>query len=168
MRYSQSYLFLLRSNFKKLKIGRSCVVVPLLQGHICLLMVCTCIRAIAQAVSRRLSTAAARVRSQLKSFGICNGQNESGAGFLLVLRFPLPILILLHSSSIIQGRYDKPNSGRRTKWTQSHPTPRNEKRNTTCCCVSCVCVWSVHQQYKSLRGTTYTLKKVLVRRKHAV
>jgi hypothetical protein len=29
------------------------------------------------------------------------------------------------SSSIIQGCYNRPISGRRTKWTQSHPTPRN-------------------------------------------
>jgi hypothetical protein len=50
-------------------------------------------RAIAQAVSRRLATAAARIRSQVTSYGICGGQNGTGAGFLRVLRFPLPILI---------------------------------------------------------------------------
>jgi hypothetical protein len=49
--------------------------------------------AIAQAVSRWLPTAAARVRSQIRSCGICGGQSGTGAGFLLVLRFPLPILI---------------------------------------------------------------------------
>jgi hypothetical protein len=48
-------------------------------------------RAIAQAVSRWLPTAAARVQSQVKSCGICGGQ--SGPGFLRVLWFPLPILI---------------------------------------------------------------------------
>jgi hypothetical protein len=52
--------------------------------------------------------------------------------FLLVLRFPLPILIpptAPHSSSsIIRGWYNRQISGRRTKWTQSHPTPRNSKR----------------------------------------
>jgi hypothetical protein len=50
-------------------------------------------RAIAHAVSRWLPSAAARVRSQVRSCGICVGQSSSGAGFLRVLRFPLPILI---------------------------------------------------------------------------
>jgi hypothetical protein len=50
-------------------------------------------RAIVQAVSRRLPTAAARVRAQVKSCGICDGQSGPGAGFLQVLRFPLPVLI---------------------------------------------------------------------------
>jgi hypothetical protein len=52
-----------------------------------------CGRAIAQAVSRWLPTAAARVRTQVRSCGICDGQNGTGIGFLRVLRFPLPILI---------------------------------------------------------------------------
>jgi hypothetical protein len=49
--------------------------------------------AIAQAVSRWFSTAAARVRSRVWSSGICGGQSGAGAGFLRVLRFPLPIFI---------------------------------------------------------------------------
>jgi hypothetical protein len=51
------------------------------------------------------------------------------AGFLRVLRFPLPILIppTAPYSSIIRGWSNRPNSGRRTKWTQSNPTPRNQK-----------------------------------------
>jgi hypothetical protein len=55
-------------------------------------------RAIAQAVSRWLPTAAARVWSQAKSCGVCSGHNGAKVGFLRVLRFPLPILIprLLH------------------------------------------------------------------------
>jgi hypothetical protein len=50
-------------------------------------------RVIALAVSRRLSTAAARVRARVRSCGICGGPIGTGAGFLRVLRFPLPILI---------------------------------------------------------------------------
>jgi hypothetical protein len=46
-------------------------------------------RAIAQAVSRRLPTVVARVWSS----GIFGGQSDAGAGFLRVLRFPLPIFI---------------------------------------------------------------------------
>jgi hypothetical protein len=85
-------------------------------------------RAIAQAVSRRLPTAAARVRAQVRSCGICGGQRGTGIGFLRVLRFPLPVLIpptAPHSSFITRGWYNRPNSGRRTKWTQPDTTTRN-------------------------------------------
>jgi hypothetical protein len=57
-------------------------------------------RAIAQAVSRWLPIAAARVQIWVWSSGICGGQNGAGAGFLRVLRFPLPTFIpsvLLHN-----------------------------------------------------------------------
>jgi hypothetical protein len=50
-------------------------------------------RAIGQVVSHWLPTSAARVRSQVRSCGICGGQSGTGAGFLRVLRFPLPIFI---------------------------------------------------------------------------
>jgi hypothetical protein len=50
-------------------------------------------RAIAQAVSRWLPIAAARIRSRVWSSGKCGGQIGAGAGFLRVLRFPLPIFI---------------------------------------------------------------------------
>jgi hypothetical protein len=89
-------------------------------------------RAIAQAVIRRLPTAVAPVRTQVRSCGICGGQSGTGAGFLRVLRFPLPILIspnTPHSlSSIIRGSYNRPISGGHTKWTQSHPTTRNNNK----------------------------------------
>jgi hypothetical protein len=85
-------------------------------------------RAIAQAVSRRFPTAEARVRTQVRACGIYGGQSGAWADFLRVLRFPLPVLIPLIAShsflSIFRGWYSRPNSGRRTKWTQSHPTPR--------------------------------------------
>jgi hypothetical protein len=91
-------------------------------------------RAIAQAVSRLLHTAEAWLLFQVRSRGICGGESFTGAGFLRVLRFPLPILIpptpLNSSSSIIRGWYNRPNSGRRTKWAQSHSTPR---KSTRCC-----------------------------------
>jgi hypothetical protein len=86
------------------------------------------VRAVVQAVGRRLPTAAARVQARVRSCGICGGQSGTETGFLRVLRFPLPILIppsAPHSSSTIQGWYNKPNIGWRTKWTQSHPTSRN-------------------------------------------
>jgi hypothetical protein len=43
------------------------------------------------AVKRWLPTAAARVRVGA-ACGICGGQSGTGAGFLRVLRFPLPII----------------------------------------------------------------------------
>jgi hypothetical protein len=57
---------------------------------------------------------------------ICGLQIDTGASFLRVLRFPLPIFIPY--SSTIRGWYNRPISGRRTKWTQSHLTPRNKKK----------------------------------------
>jgi hypothetical protein len=84
---------------------------------------------IAQGVSCRLPTAAARVRSQVRSCGICGRQSGIGAGFLRVLRFPLSILIppTAPHSSIIRGWCNRPNIGPRNKWTQSHLTPINKK-----------------------------------------
>jgi hypothetical protein len=56
-------------------------------------------RTIGRVVSRWFPTATARVRSQVRS---CGGQSGTGAGFLRVLRFPLPIYFpptAPHSSS---------------------------------------------------------------------
>jgi hypothetical protein len=82
-------------------------------------------RVIAQAVSRRIPTAAARVRAQVRSYGICGGQ--SGHVFSKYFGFPCQFSFhrLLHTSSIIRGWYNRPISGRHTKWTQSHPIRRN-------------------------------------------
>jgi hypothetical protein len=76
------------------------------------------------AVRRRPSTAAARDRSQARSCGICGGQNGTGAGFLRVLRFPLPMSFyqLLHTHQSSGVGANGPSSGLWTKWTQYHPT----------------------------------------------
>jgi hypothetical protein len=49
-------------------------------------------RAVAQAVSRWLPTAAARVCVRA-ACGVCGGHSGTGAGFLRVLWFPRPIFI---------------------------------------------------------------------------
>jgi hypothetical protein len=43
--------------------------------------------------TNKLPIAAPQLRSQIRSFGICGGKCDSGAGLLRVLGFPLPILI---------------------------------------------------------------------------
>jgi hypothetical protein len=48
-------------------------------------------RAVAQAVSRWLPTAAARVRVRAEC-GVCGGQSGTEARFVRVLRFPVPII----------------------------------------------------------------------------
>jgi hypothetical protein len=49
--------------------------------------------AIAQAVSRRLATAAARVQTRVGTSDFVMAKSGAGAGFLRELRFPLPIYI---------------------------------------------------------------------------
>jgi hypothetical protein len=46
-----------------------------------------------RAACRRVLITAAQIPFQVKPRGICGGQSDIGAGFLQVLRFPLPVLI---------------------------------------------------------------------------
>jgi hypothetical protein len=55
-------------------------------------------RAVAQAVSSWLPKAVARVRVRAVC-GVCGKQSGIGAGFLRVLRFPLPIIPPISPSS---------------------------------------------------------------------
>jgi hypothetical protein len=72
---------------------------------------------------------ATRVRSRVWSSGICGGQSGAGAGFLRVLRFPLPIFIPPSApqspSPIIWGWYNRPEVAA-VQGTQSHPTSNKE------------------------------------------
>jgi hypothetical protein len=68
--------------------------------------------AIAQAVIPWVPTAASQVRARGRSCGICGGQSGTAAGFLRVLRIPLPIftppIVQQSPSSIIWDRYRRP------------------------------------------------------------
>jgi hypothetical protein len=75
-------------------------------------------RAIAEAVSRWLPTAAARVRARVWSSGICGGQSGAGADFLRVLRFPCHSFHNILRPHNHLGRYNRPVSGRRAEWNQ--------------------------------------------------
>jgi hypothetical protein len=55
-------------------------------------------RAVAQAVIRWLPTAAAWVRVRAVC-GVCGGESGTGASFLRVLRFPLPVIPPISPSS---------------------------------------------------------------------
>jgi hypothetical protein len=87
-------------------------------------------RAIAQAISCWLPTMAARVWSRVWSCVIFGGQSGAGAGFLRVLRFPLPIFIppiAPHSPSpIIWGWYYRPEVAA-VQGTWSYPTINKKK-----------------------------------------
>jgi hypothetical protein len=84
MRY-QGYIFSLRSSI-------TCFISVFEVLYINVCVISTIGRAIAKAVSRWLPTAAARVQSRAWLSGICGGQSGAGAGFLRVLRFPLPFI----------------------------------------------------------------------------
>jgi hypothetical protein len=86
-------------------------------------------RAIAEAVSRWLPTAAARVQSRVWSSGICGGQSGVMAGFLRVLWFPLPFIPPISPSS------HSPGSGTIAQWgayvpsgPRLHSTPPIQKK----------------------------------------
>jgi hypothetical protein len=61
--------------------------------------------AIDQAVSRWVSTAAARVRARVWSCEICGGQSAAGAGVLRVTQFSPPVFIppILHNHHLSSG-----------------------------------------------------------------
>jgi hypothetical protein len=67
----------------------------------------------------------ASAQSQGRLCTICGARSSTGAGFLQVLRFPLPILIPQNApyttNTINQGWYHRSTSGCHTKWTRSHP-----------------------------------------------
>jgi hypothetical protein len=72
-------------------------------------------RAIAQAVSRWIPIAAVRGSRPGRHVGFCGGQSDAGAGFLRVLRFPLPnsfhqlLQKIIINQSIIGDMYNRPN-----------------------------------------------------------
>jgi hypothetical protein len=87
-------------------------------------------RAVAQAVSRWLPTAAARVRVQV-ACEVCGGESGIGAGFLQVLWFPLPnhhstnFFIIINT----RGRHNRTIIGRSAQWTQLDSTPHYTKNS---------------------------------------
>jgi hypothetical protein len=67
---------------------------------------------IAQELNCRFSFSAARLRSQVRSYGICGGQSGTGSGLLWVLRSPASshsascfTFIITPSSYVVQYRY---------------------------------------------------------------
>jgi hypothetical protein len=88
-----------------------------------------CGRAVTQAVSSWISTAAARVRVRA-ACGVCGGQSGTGAGFLIVLRFPLPIIPPISpSSSLGAGTMGLLVSAvpRESNWTPTTTIPIKNK-----------------------------------------
>jgi hypothetical protein len=70
-------------------------------------------------VIRRLRTVAARVRDQVNSWVICVRQSGPGAGYLRVLKFPLPILIpqsAPQSCTMVWGWWNRPVSQSVSQW----------------------------------------------------
>jgi hypothetical protein len=100
------------------------------RGYFKVLIILSKAHAIAQVVSRRFPTAAARVRSQVRSGHVefVPDENKLGQVFSEYFGFPCQfsfhrlLHIHHHLSSIIWGWYNRPNSGRRTKWTTTTTT----------------------------------------------
>jgi hypothetical protein len=93
-------------------------------------------RAIAQAVSHWLPTAADRVRARVWQSRICGGQNGAGAGFLRVLRFILPTIFHSTNFSILtitRDRYDRPIHCRSAAWTSYMESTSHYKVKLSLC-----------------------------------
>jgi hypothetical protein len=117
--YDHNSVHRICSAFKVLYLHNPDVVQSVWRGH-----------AIAQTVSCHLPTTAARVWTQVKSWGMRDGQCGTEAGFLQVPGFPLPVLIPPNApySSIIWGWYNTPINDWCTKRTQYPPTPQNKQK----------------------------------------
>jgi hypothetical protein len=104
--------------------------------HLYQTYICTGGRAIAQAVSRRLPTAAAlfEPRSDRVAFVV----NKVALEQVFSEYFGLSCQFLFHRvlhtrACTVRGWYNRPVSGRRTKWTQSHLTKKKNYRNNYIC-----------------------------------
>jgi hypothetical protein len=91
------------------------------------------LRAVSQFRWLVAGTAAARVRVQFRSCGICGGQNGTGVDFLRLLWFPLKILIpptAPRSLSITRDWYNRPKECPRYQVDSGSPRPKKLKSNT--------------------------------------
>jgi hypothetical protein len=105
-----------------------CNVLPGRQHTLASPLLIDSVRAIVQAVSRRFLTEVAWIQSQVRSYGICDGQSRiTGAGFLGVLQF---LFASCHSTkcSILICHLGLVQVDRLAKWTHSHPIPLQELR----------------------------------------
>jgi hypothetical protein len=103
---------------------------------VCLFVTAMFVSVLAVPYLRRLVAGFPPQRPGSTPGGVSGGQSVIGPLFLRVYRFHLPIRIpptAPHSSCIIRGWYSRPVSGRRTKWTQSHPNSTSQNPITGCC-----------------------------------